>query len=229
MRPMWYIYYHRFIIRYTFSFTQTIPRFCFIPPATIIQAWTGGYRFSHKHTNLYLNSHLQTDSHSLWGWRPHAVTSPSECHVGVLSAEAGNKKFFLPPSSRPRFLLLAHKLDESWEGKGASQVELERGGMWNARAYIGRAWQSRAAPAFTSSLTERRITIGGRRAATRRASETFLTCLVSLHRRLISFACKYTRVLVIKRAARQNLIQVRVFQLSLHAYKWVILMDDNLH
>lgn len=137
---------------------------------------------------------------------------------------------FAQCSSKKQPVLCAVSSQTWWKlrGKGG-QVALKRSSIWNVHANIGRVWQSRAAPAFTSSPTERRITIGGRRAATHQVSETFLTCLVSLHRRRILLACKYTRVLVIKRVAWQNLSQVWVFQLPLHAYKWVILMDDNLH
>lgn len=106
------------------------------------------------------------------------------------------------------------------ERKECSLNKLERSSIWNVCSYIG---EDDRAKRWQSSLTKRRITI-----AKRWASETFLTCLVSLCRRLISLACKYTRALVIKRAAQQTSSRFES-PASLLTCKWVILMDDNVH
>ena len=183
---------------------------CFLAGAAV-QAWAGDCRALTR-SSQFVSNLTPTD------WLPHTlrfettcrVTSPSECHVSVpvclmpRQATSSTVFFSIYSAAAGQDLSSAcRKFTERWEKR------LHKSNWWMVAFEIHAlhrcGWQ-RCASARASSLTERRITIGGRWATTHWAAETFLTCLVSLHCRLILLAlpCKYTRVLVIKRAGRQT-------------------------
>lgn len=172
-----------------FSLTPSLSSECCFPFLTAVQAWAGDCRAVTRMGQFVSNlTPTYWLPHTLRLETTHGVTSPSECHVSTVVHLLPRQAI----SNTMYSLFWVH-----WQDRISA---LSTQTWWKLRERgNSRIWYSCFASA---QMTERGINVEGRWVLTHWEAETFLTCLVSLHRRLISLAlpCKYTRVLVIKRA-----------------------------